>query len=98
MFAHVRVQPRGDTFDEQPLAQLVEVGERFAAQIARGPLDEVLKLQATESVPQRGFEHPEQLTDPGLPAPDPVADMNCCREAVDQRTVEIEERTDPRSR
>ena len=50
-FVHVRVQPRGNTFDKQSLAQLVEVGERFAPQITRSPDNEVLKLQAPESIP-----------------------------------------------
>jgi hypothetical protein len=83
-FMHVEVQARGDAFDEQSLAQLVEVGERFAAQITRSPHDQMLKLQAAESIPQRGLEYPQQLADPGLPTTDPIANVNCCREAVDQ--------------
>src|ERR1700759_1613388 len=96
-FMHVEVQARGDTFDEQSLAQLVEVGERFAAQITCSPHDQVLKLQAAESIPQRGFEYPQQLADPGLPTTDPIAKVNCCREAVDQCAIEVEECTDFRS-
>jgi hypothetical protein len=84
-------------FDEQPLAELVEVDQRFAPQITRGPDDEVLEFKAAEPIPQRGVEHAEKLAHPDLPAPDSIADVNRGREAIDQRTVEIEECTDPRS-
>ena len=82
-FVHVGVQARGNAFDEQTLAQLVEFGKRFATQITRGPDDEVLEFQAAESIPQRALEHAEDFADPGLPAPDPIADVSRRREAVD---------------
>ncbi len=91
--AHVRIHPHGNTFDEQPLTHLVEVTQRFAPQITRGPDDEVLELEAPETVAERGVEGAEHLADPGLPAPDSLTEVNGRGEAVDQRAVEIEDRT-----
>ena len=84
--------------DEKALAQFVEAGDQLATQVARGPHDQVLELEATKPVAQGGIEHSADLTEPGLSPPDPVADMNGRRETVDQGAVQVEERTDLRSR
>jgi len=91
---HVRVEACGNTFHKESLAQFVEIGDGLTTQITRRPHDEVLKFQPTESIPQRGLEHSEELADPGLPAPDAIPDVRRRREALDQRAVEVEERTD----
>ena len=48
-FVHVRIEPEATRSTNSRSTQLVEVGERLATQISRGPDDEVLELQATES-------------------------------------------------
>jgi hypothetical protein len=93
--AHVRVDAWGNAFHEQSGTQLVELGDRLPAQITRSPRDELLKLHATESIPQRGFHDSQELANPGLPTPDSIADVRRCGEAVNQRAVQVEERPDP---
>jgi hypothetical protein len=34
------------------------------------------------------------LANPGLPPPDPITDVNHCREAFDEGAVQVEERAD----
>jgi hypothetical protein len=49
--AHVCIDALRNTFLEQSPAELVQLDEQLAAQIAGGPDDQALKLQATEFVP-----------------------------------------------
>src|ERR1700694_1921374 len=91
---HVRVDACCDAADEEPLTESVEVGDRLATQVARGSDDEPLKLHASESVPQQGFEDSQYLARPGLPAPDPIEGMSCRGEPGDECAVEVEERAD----
>ena len=51
-FAHVRIDPCLDVAGEQLLAELVEVVNRLAAQIARGPDEQPLELHPAEPVSQ----------------------------------------------
>jgi RIO-like serine/threonine protein kinase len=92
-FVHMRIKARRNTLHEQPLAKLVEFGERLTTQITRSPDDQMFKLQAAESIAQRSFEYTQQLANSGLSTPDPIAYVNCCGEAVDQGAVQVEERT-----
>ena len=71
--AHIREHPRFDVTEEQPLADLVKLGQLLTFEIARGPHDEPLELHPPEAVADRRLEHAEDLTDPGLSAPDPIA-------------------------
>jgi len=92
-FVHVRIKTGGNTFHKQSFAKLVEFGERLTSQVTRSPFDQTLKLQATESIPQRSLEYTQQLANSCLSTPDPIAHVNCCGEAVDQSAVQVEERT-----
>ena len=96
--AHVRVHAGCDVLHEKPLAEFVEFAQRLTLQIARGPHDEPLELHAAEPVPDRGFQHPEDLADPRLPTPDPIAGVRRRGEPRDQRAVQVEERADLGSR
>ena len=96
--AHRREDACGDTFDEYSFADVVEVGEGFAPQIAGRSGQQVLEPHPAESVPHRRLDDAEHLTDTRLPAPDAVAGMRGGRETVHQGAVEVEERTDLRAR
>src|SRR6478735_1510448 len=95
--AHLRVDPRRDVANEEAVAQLVEFTQRLTLEISRGPHDQTLELHAAEPVSDRGLEHSENLSDPGLSAPDPVACVGCRGEARNQRAVQIEKRAHLRS-
>ena len=70
---HQRIHPLGHLLGVQPLADLVEFGQRLAAQISRRPHQQPLELHAPQLVAQRGLDDAQHLADPGLPAADPVA-------------------------
>jgi hypothetical protein len=95
---HVRKDPCRNAFDEQSLADHLELGKGFAAKVTRGPGQKPGKFHPAESVSHRRLDDAEHLTDPCLPAPDAVAGMRRGGEAVHQGPVEVEERTGLRAR
>ena len=96
--AHQRIHPGRHLFGVQPLADLVEVDQRLAAQVARSPDQQPLELHAAELVAQRGLDHAHDLADPGLPPADSVTGVRGRRESGHQGAVEVEECPDRRPR
>ena len=94
---HVLVDARLDVPGEQGLAQLLEFGQRFAAQIPTRPLQQVRELHPPEPVPKCGLDGAGQFTEAGLPMPDSMAQVHGGGETLDERAVQIEERADVRA-
>ena len=95
--AHLRIDPRHNVLNEQPLAELVDVVERASAHHRCAAVDELLEIRAAELVVQRGLHDAEELANTNLAAAHPVLRHDHAGESGDQGAVEIEERADFRA-
>ena len=96
-FPHLGIDPLLDLLDEEPFTDLLQIRQRPSAQHFSGLVDQIRELHRTELMCQAGGDHGDELTDTHVALAESLAGENDGGESGNQRSVEIEERSDLRA-